>query len=65
MRFKFSLEMTEDLKAEVARSKAAYSSATSKHGAGRSMDGLEQDAPATGKSCGLGETALLEEAISS
>jgi hypothetical protein len=29
------------------------------------MDGLEQDAPATGKSCGLGETALLEEAISS
>ena len=29
------------------------------------MDGLEQDAPATGKSCGLGETALPEEAISS
>jgi hypothetical protein len=29
------------------------------------MDGLEQDAPATGKSCGLGETALPKEAISS
>ena len=41
------LEKTEDLKKQDTREETVNSFAFSKHGAGRSMDGLEQDAPAT------------------
>ncbi|MBU6171891.1 MAG: hypothetical protein KGQ87_10445 [Verrucomicrobia bacterium] len=43
------LEKTQDLKKQDTREETAVSFAFSKHGAGRSMDGLEQDAPATVK----------------